>query len=206
MTILGTMHAGVFARRVRVLAAHLGELAPRDAHLLDVGCGDGTIDSLLAVERPDLRLEGLDVLARTCPKIPLKLFDGKTLPHPDRSFDAVMFVDVLHHTSDPMILLREAARVARSFILIKDHVLAGPFAAATLRMMDWVGNDRYGVALPYNYWSREEWMEAFDALSLRTTEWRTRLALYPGIADRIFGRSLHFIAKLEVPPSRAPAR
>ncbi len=43
-------------------------------------------------------------------------FDGLTLPLADHSVDVVLFVDVLHHTADPLILLREAARVARRHV------------------------------------------------------------------------------------------
>ena len=52
-----------------------------------------------------------------------------------------------------MILLRETVRVARQVIVIKDHLLKGAFAYSTLRLMDWVGNARHDVALPYNYWT-----------------------------------------------------
>ena len=46
-----------------------------------------------------------------------------------------MFVDVLLHTLDPMILLREAIRVARQTVVIKDHTLDGLLAGPTLRAM-----------------------------------------------------------------------
>ena len=39
-------------------------LMPRDAHVLDVGTGDGLIAAALAERRPDLRIEGIDVLVR----------------------------------------------------------------------------------------------------------------------------------------------
>ena len=69
--------------------------------------------------------------------------------HPDASFDVVMFVDVLHHTDDPLLLLQEAQRVGK-IILVKDHFRKGFLAGPTLRFMDWVGNAHHGVVLPYN--------------------------------------------------------
>jgi hypothetical protein len=45
------------------------------------------------------------------------------LEEPQLHGDLIANVDVLHHTTEPMILLREASRVARQVILIKDHLL-----------------------------------------------------------------------------------
>src|SRR5436853_900966 len=131
----------------------------------------------------------------------IKHFDGITIPYPDMSFDTVMFVDVLHHTVDPSALLREAQRVANT-VLIKDHFREGILANLTLRLMDWVGNARHGVALPYIYWSRSEWSAAFEAAHLEVSDIKTSLGLYPRPASWMFERSLHFVARLgqaEVP-------
>jgi SAM-dependent methyltransferase len=199
MTLLDAAHSKVFTRRTRVLARHLAELAPRAARCLDVGCGDGTIDALVKELRPDLSIQGIDVLVRPTTRVQVTPFDGLKIPFSDKSFDVVMFVDVLHHTSDPTLLLREAARVARTSIIIKDHALEGPLAAPTLRFMDWVGNERHGVALPYNYWRQDQWDRCFRALSLVVEESRTRIGLYPFPASLFFERQLHFLSRIRVP-------
>jgi SAM-dependent methyltransferase len=197
MTAVGALHRDlVFGRRVRVLARHLAALLPRNASVLDVGCGDGSISAVLQQLRGDLQLRGIDVLARPDTRIPVDLFDGRTIPHGDRSFDVVMFVDVLHHTDDPNVLLREAIRVARQAVVIKDHNRDGFLSGFTLRFMDWVGNAHHGVVLPYNYWPAKRWRQAFAELGLQPTESRTKLGLYPGPADWVFGRRLHFVALL----------
>lgn len=195
MSFLDVAHGRlVFGRRVRVLSDRLARLMPQGASVLDVGCGDGTIARLIGDRRPDLTLAGIDVLIRPRTAIPVLLFDGKTIPHPDDAFDVVMFVDVLHHADDPLPLLKEAARVARKAVVLKDHLCEGPFARETLRLMDWVGNARHGVALPYNYWSRTRWEDAFRSAHLTVQQWEGALALYPPPASWLFDRSLHFIA------------
>jgi SAM-dependent methyltransferase len=138
----------------------------------------------------------VDVLLRPASRIPVREFDGQHLPFPDQSFDVVMFVDVLHHTNDPAILLREAKRVARVAVVLKDHTQDGPFAYHTLRFMDWVGNAHHGVALPYNYWPGDKWRDAFAAIGLAPERWNSRLGLYPFPASLIFDRNLHFVARL----------
>jgi SAM-dependent methyltransferase len=201
--MIGALHERlVFGRRVRVLASHFAALIPAQARILDVGCGDGLIDCLIQQQRPDISIEGIDPLVRSRTHIPVRSFDGAKLPYPGASFDAVMFVDVLHHTVDPKALLREAMRVGK-IILIKDHIREGFLASGTLRVMDWVGNAHHGVALPYNYWSRSQWREVTDDLGLKATEMRVELALYPPPISWIFDRRLHFVARFE--RAQAPA-
>ena len=185
------------ARRVRVLAGHLAEFSPIGASVLDVGCGDGQVARIMLARRPDLQISGVDVLLREHTSIKVDLFDGANLPSENGSKDIVMFVDVLHHTVDPMVLLRESARVSRRWILIKDHNLNGYAANTTLRFMDWVGNSRYGVSLPYNYWPAERWESAFVELGLRPVRTLPEIGLYPRWANWLFGRRLHFITLLE---------
>jgi SAM-dependent methyltransferase len=188
----------VFDRRVRTLSQHLGKLIPDNARVLDVGSGDGRLAQLIVEKRADVTLEGIDVLKRAHTYIPVTLFDGQMIPFDDNRFETVMFVDILHHTDDPTRLLREAARVACKSILIKDHILSGVLAGPTLRFMDWFGNARYGVALPYNYWPRSRWLEVFQTLNVKVGVWKEDLGIYPIPADWIFGRSLHFIARLDL--------
>lgn len=170
---------------------------PSGSTVLDVGSGDGLLASQIIEARPDLQITGIDVLVRPKSHIKIVSFDGNIIPFEDGAFDVVMFNDVLHHTEDPGVLLREAARVARSSVVLKDHLREGLLANPTLRFMDWVGNARHGVALPYNYWTREQWVNAFADLQLSAVLWNEDLRLYPAVADLFFGRSLHFIARLE---------
>lgn len=204
MTLLERLHGRfVSPRRVRVLCERLAEQVPSGARLLDVGCGSGAVARELTARRPDLSIVGVDVFVRENACIPVVPFDGRTLPFADASFDVVLFVDVLHHTDDPMVLLREAGRVARQTILIKDHASDRPLAAPLLRLMDRLGNPRNGVAIPGNYWPRKRWLAAFEDLGLRLRVWSDDLGLYPPPAGWIVGGSLHFLARLATRSSNA---
>ncbi len=199
MKLLDVIHGGyVFPRRVRVLSRHLAEMAPREASILDVGCGDGLIDKLLLEQRPDLSVRGIEVLIRKKTYRPIETYDGKTIPFPEKSFDAVMLVDVLHHTDDPMVLLTQATHVARQCILLKDHTMNGWLAGPTLRFMDRVGNARHGIALPYNYWTYQQWVDACEKLRLKIAVWQPKVGLYPWWAGWAFDRTLQFMARLEL--------
>jgi SAM-dependent methyltransferase len=198
MSAIGVLHERlVFNRRVEILAGWFSQLAPRSASVLDVGCGDGLISAVLQSRRPDLVVTGIDVLPRSHTHIPVDMFDGSSIPFDDQSFDSVLFSDVLHHTSDPAILLREARRVSRQGVLIKDHNRNGLLAGPRLRFMDWVGNARFGVALPYNYWTERQWHDAWREIGLKPEQTVTAIGLYPGPIDWLFGAKLHFITFLK---------
>ena len=199
-SVLNTAHdALVFGRRVRVLARLLAKEIPSGAHVLDVGAGSGSVAAAIAAQRPDIRVEGIDVLIRPSCKIPVRSFDGVHIPFGDDAVDVVCLVDVLHHTDDPRVLLREAARVSRRYVLIKDHLREGLLAGATLRMMDWIGNYGHDVVLPYNYLSEKEWHSVFRDTNLESEHWLEDLGLYPSPFSVLFGRRLHFIGLMTVP-------
>jgi SAM-dependent methyltransferase len=143
-------------------------------------------------------MRGIDTLIRKETFIPVDAYDGYRIPFADKSFDTVLFVDVVHHADNGAQLLREAVRVAKKSIVLKDHALKGILAKPTLAFMDWIGNAPHGVALPYNYWTEEHWRSEFENLRLTVAEWRTALGLYPPPFRWLFERQLHFIARLDI--------
>jgi SAM-dependent methyltransferase len=202
VSVLGQLHeAYIYSRRVRRLSELLAELIPPSCSLLDIGCGDGKLARALLDKRPDLGIQGVDVLVRDRTWLPVTVFDGTSLPHRESSVDVVMLIDVLHHTREPLALLREALRVSRRWLIVKDHFLTGLAAGLRLRFMDYVGNSRFGVDLPYNYLSLQQWSELRLELNLKVIAEVTDLRLYPGAIDRVFGTGLHFVGLWERPVS-----
>ena len=198
MKLVDKIHSDyVHGRRVEKLSQYLGELIPLNARVLDVGCGDGLLAHLIANERPDIKINGVDVLIREKTYFTIDKFDGRTLPYADNAFEVVMFTDVLHHTDDPMILLKEAKRVSSNSIVLKDHTQDGFLDGPTLRFMDYIGNAKHGVSLPYNYWTEKQWHDAITELDLKIDKWKHNLKLYNSFANFFFGRKLHFVAKFE---------
>ena len=83
-------------------------------HVLDVGTGPAHIPIELCRRRPDVRVTAVDAAAAMldraaarvreaglADRIRLVRADGKRLPFPDGSFDAVMSNSIVHHLPDP---------------------------------------------------------------------------------------------------------
>jgi SAM-dependent methyltransferase len=196
LKILERLHASaVFSRRAQVLARDLACVLP-PGRCVDVGSGSGLIGKAIAESRPELLLEGFDVLLRPDQAIPTQLFDGRSLPLPDDSRESVLLVDVLHHAEDPGLLLRECARVA-PVVVVKDHLFGTRFDERLLAFMDWVGNRPHGVVLPYTYFDRASWSGVVAKAGLTEATRNLVPDLYAFPFSLLFGQDLHFISRLE---------
>jgi SAM-dependent methyltransferase len=94
-------------------------------HILDIGCGPGTITADLAALVPEGKVTGLeyvpDVLEqarataaqRGLTNIEFAVGDVHALNYPDGTFDVVHAHQVLQHVGDPVQALREMRRVTK---------------------------------------------------------------------------------------------
>ncbi len=149
----------------RLLAPHLG----KGETVLDVGSSCGRLAKQL-MEKVDCRIEGIDICLQPHACIPVRQYDGQNIPFDADSFDGVMMVDMLHHTTHPEQVLREAARVSRRYLLIKDHYWNTPADLLGLQVSDYIGNAPYSIDLPYHYLKMTEWMQLIHRLGLRVTD------------------------------------
>lgn len=109
-------HLEVFANFVETNIA--------DGTVLDLGCGDGSIDRILAELSPKKQITGVDLEAHQQwnlkrPKnLKFKQASVYDLPFKPKSFDVVMLKDVLHHLPDPEKTLAEIAKIAKKQVLV----------------------------------------------------------------------------------------
>ena len=186
----------VYSRRMARLTALISEVLGGSQTILDVGCGDGRIDSYLMRENKGIKITGIDVLVRADTYIDVIKYDGYHIPMEDNSVDTIMVIDVLHHVDDPQKLIKEMVRVTSGNIIIKDHIKTGFISYLKLRLMDYVGNAHYHVRMPFNYLTKAQWDAAFKENNLEVDVYKTDLNLYTGLFHILFDRKLHFIAKL----------
>ncbi|HET9757782.1 MAG TPA: methyltransferase domain-containing protein [Candidatus Limnocylindrales bacterium] len=94
-----------------------GPDAPR--HVLDLGCGNGNSVDAFRGHDASIAWVGVDigdsqeVRARRRKDATFVTYDGTRVPFPDGTFDLVYSSQVLEHVPDPLVHLREIARVLR---------------------------------------------------------------------------------------------
>lgn len=132
----------------------LDRMSPRRGTVLDVGCGGGRFLSLcqangwkaIGVEPSrdaaiHARRRGLDVYSQAWPVLAI----------PAASVDAVTFINVLDHLSDPFGALREAGRVLKPDGLLYIRVPNAPFHAWLKRVFARMGLEEVAVLHLYGF-------------------------------------------------------
>jgi SAM-dependent methyltransferase len=154
--------SGLLGRRV-VRAMNLSHAAmtdwglqqitvPKNAVILDVGCGGGTTVRKLAALAPEGKVIGLDYSAASVAvsrdmnaqemeagRVQIELGSVAALPFPDRAFDIVTAVETHYYWPDLPANAREILRVLKpggTFALIAETYRGGPF-----RLL-------YGIVMP----------------------------------------------------------
>lgn len=194
---VGRLHqCFVKPRQAQRIVDYLVELLPSEGKVLDVGCGTGKISRMLVERNPKLSIEGIDILPQPHAEIQVKVFNGTRIPFEDKTFDAIVFVDVFHHTNKHIQLLNEAFRVSRGPVIIKDHLCKTRFDFAVLAFMDWVGNKSLGIRSIYNYYPESEWKRLFDELGVTNLETIMVHGLYPFPFNLVFERNKQVVFRL----------
>lgn len=152
-------------RRAKNISAFIKNYIKKGESILDVGSGNGTI--LNQIEKDcDAKIQGIDVIDYMDTDIPFKLFDGKTIPFKDKSFDNVLIIETLHHCDDPIRILKESVRVSKKKIIILEDVYINPLHRIITCGYDYLMNFRHAVNTPFNFKKEKEWMAVFKKLNL----------------------------------------
>jgi ubiquinone/menaquinone biosynthesis C-methylase UbiE len=152
--------------RAAVLSRQLAPyFAPRE-EWLEIGAGQGLAARALQ-DATGARLTLVDVVDYNQSGLPLRTYDGLHLPFPDRAFDHSLFLFVLHHTPDPLPVLREALRVSRESVLVVENHVTGALRQRLTRAIDSLPHVRYGVPICYRAQTMQTWRWTFEQLPVR---------------------------------------
>lgn len=114
--------------------ARFASRVPRDAAILDYGCGQGRIGGELSalgftnIQGVDTSEPMIQAARARHPELPFSVVDGRTLPHADASIDAVLLFAVLTCVPSDEAqrrLIAELSRILRKggLLLVSDYPL-----------------------------------------------------------------------------------
>jgi SAM-dependent methyltransferase len=197
--LLRTFHKPIYEHRQQVLVNLITPHLKSGARVLDIGCGFGHLGRALMDASPDhIQVEGLESVTRGGELIPVTAYEGTTMPFPDKTFDAVILADVLHHDLDQERLLREAVRISRDIVIIKDHIRGSLLARQRISLLDWAANAGYNVPCLYKYNDLKQWHTMIGKFSTGIVEERTSIDVYPPVFNEILGKDLHYFVVFRV--------
>jgi ubiquinone/menaquinone biosynthesis C-methylase UbiE len=175
--------------RKRLRSAVLGPLVRKHLHsgetLLDVGGGSGLfarwlrdhagVDATVSdlVDYGDHRDGSLPFLRQE---------EIRRISAPDKSFDVVLLMFVLHHLDTAELqeqLVLEAARVARKRVIVLEDTPASSWDWGMNTMADWVLNVRFGIPTPFTFRSTRNWCETFSRNRIGLAAQETFRSVWP---------------------------
>lgn len=182
--------------RITSLTPHL---RPNE-QVLDVGAGSGRFGRALE-DALQVRMTGVDVIDYADPAIPVHLYDGNTLPFPDKSFDTIIIAFVLHHITNQEQIMAELTRCTRRQIIILEDTYDTPWQRLFVMWNDfhtnilqeyikvWKGYSQPGVTdmpMPLTFRSVTQWMQFFKQYPVSLTTTTLRHAKYKPLSKVMF--------------------
>lgn len=147
-------------------------------NVLDIGCGNGVVSEFLA-NKFKLKLTGCDIVNYLEKKINfIKIPSKSSLPEVKTRYDAIMFNDVLHHTSytTQEKLLEDAIKKGKKVLIFEVQ----PTLLGTIS--DWVINKIHfsSMNIPLTFRKTGEWQKIFVSLGCKYQTVKVRRPfLYP---------------------------
>jgi len=137
----------------------------KGSKILDWGCGTAIVGKTFQ-DFFQAELFGVDVQDVRTVKIPFKITDGKSLSFPENSFDVVLINYVLHHSEDPISVLKEAKRVTRDKIVIYEDLPEDILSKLICQLHGISFDNFFGNPTKTSFKSEREWEKIFKELRL----------------------------------------
>lgn len=167
------------------MAVEIAHVLPRDARVLDVGCGNGFIahhlSALLGQE-----VLGIDLENKTEALINYRRFDGNQFPVENQSVDAVVLCYVLHHAQNLAATLSELRRVLieGGIAVVYEDIPERWWDRLVCSIHDRKWRTRTG---PCTFRNAREWQSVFNTAGFEVTQER-KLSRWRNLAHPVTRR------------------
>lgn len=141
--------------RAEKIAENISSLISADSSVLDIGSGSGNVAKEISL-KTGAKFTLLDVIDWNVTDLPFILFNGKKIPFKDKEFDFALLMDVLHHSEDEELLIKEAIRVAKKIIILEE-VHENIFMKIWANVIDNFQWFLFGMPLAFHSRSEKQW-------------------------------------------------
>ncbi len=151
------------------------DLISKNNKILDLGSGNCLIANHLIEKGYNIvpaDIKNLSIIKRINPII----YDGIELPFEMNSFDTVLLLTVLHHSTDPEKLIIESKRVSKEIIIIEDTYNNNIQKAITM-FIDLIVNFGHSK-MTYQNKTEQGWESVFEKYNLEVISKRRRSVLF----------------------------
>jgi ubiquinone/menaquinone biosynthesis C-methylase UbiE len=193
--IIKRIHELIYKHRLKVLSEMIIPFLAEGDKVLDIGCGSGRLGGMIlkCSNCPkNIKYTGIEKFPRGDEPIKVIGYDGDKLPMKSDSFDVVILADVLHHEKNPLQLLKEAKRVSKNRVIIKDHKKDYFFDQLRISILDSVANKPHGIECIYKYNTLNEWHKMIAEAELTIEKEQVTINLYQRFFNIIFGKNLQY--------------
>ena len=153
--------------RGKKLVSSFEKFCNKGERILDIGCGTCNITEILS--NKGFNISPLDIRdVSVVDGINPLIYDGERVPFKDNEFDKSIILTVLHHTPNPVEILKEAKRVSQEIIIIED-VYSNWFGKYWTYFFDSLFNLEF-FGHPHSNKSDREWKEVFNDLGLKLVD------------------------------------
>ena len=156
----------IYSFAAKRMCLECSDFIKTNSRILDLGCGSAIIANEF---QKFFRAEvvGADVGDHRILPINFHLIDGFSVPFPDKSFDTVLINYVLHHSQNPLALLKEAERVAKDKIIIYEDLPEGFFAKLCCIIHANIFDTFFKNTAKTSFKTKKGWKEVFRNLGLK---------------------------------------
>lgn len=137
--------------------------------ILDIGSGPCNICRILRERGYNITpidVQNLSIVDNIRPL----LYDSVKIPFNDNTFDVALILTVLHHTPDPVLIIKEAVRVSKKIIIIEDIYNNIPHKYLTY-FFDSLTNFEF-KGHPHTNKNDEQWKSTFNMLKLKLIDFK----------------------------------
>lgn len=139
----------------------------KGSKILDLGCGSGIVAKTFQ-DFFQAEIVGVDIQDKRIFNFPFKIIDGKNLPFSENSFNVVLISYVLHHSYNPISLLKEAKRVTKNKIIIYEDLPEGFLSNLVCKIHGFTFNQfLQNKKQKFDFKKKEEWQKIFENLNLK---------------------------------------